>query len=159
MSTNIPQIKFKINPLHIELKKLQNDSCVSANDITHLLSQLTFCYALTDSQLLNFRDYLRETPSHMVYVIYYHNRLVGMITLMLERKLIHNNSNVLHIEDFVIDKVYRGIGLGIEILNIVKNIAMKYSCYKIILNCDEYVQEFYEKADFVTKNLQMAYYL
>ena len=49
-------------------------------------------------------------------------------------KIIHNISNVCHIEDVVIDNNYRGKNLGTKLIEYAKEYAKMEKCYKIILS-------------------------
>jgi len=84
------------------------------------------------------------------------NIIIGSITIIKERKIIHNYNIAAHIEDVVIHEDYRGKGLGKKLINIAKYECSE--CYKIILNCTEEMVYFYEKNGFQKKNVQMAIY-
>ena len=81
-----------------------------------------------------------------------------MGSILIEQKIIHNMGKVAHIEDIVIDKNYRKMGLGSKMINKLKKIAKDNNCYKIILNCNEKLITYYEKYGFSQKNVQMAIY-
>lgn len=82
--------------------------------------------------------------------------IIGSITILKEKKIIHNFGTVAHLEDVVVIKKYRGKKLGNKLINIAKNECE--DCYKIILNCSEDKVKFYEKNGFYKKNVQMAIY-
>lgn len=84
------------------------------------------------------------------------NIIIGSITILKERKIIHNYNIAAHIEDVVIHEDYRGKGLAKKLINIAKYECSE--CYKIILNCTEEMVYFYEKNGFQKKNVQMAIY-
>jgi glucosamine-phosphate N-acetyltransferase len=107
----------------------------------------------------NLNKYLIENGHHRIFAIYYKSDLVGAITVLIEPKIIHNFKNVCHIEDFVIDKKYRGIGIGRIVLEKIKTLAQTYECYKIILDCKDSVISFYNNCGYVKANNQMALYL
>ncbi len=108
----------------------------------------------------NFIDYLEKNENHKVYVLYDNeiNKVIGMGTLLLEKKIIHNFGTVGHIEDIVIHKDYQNQGHGKRILRNIIYEAKKEKCYKVILNCKEELEEFYKKSGLEKKNIQMAYY-
>lgn len=78
-----------------------------------------------------------------IYVITHNQEIVGAITVLVEPKIIHNGSKVAHIEDLVVDKEYRGMGLGSKLLQYAIDKA-KEDCYKIILDCDEDMVKYYK---------------
>ena len=122
-------------------------------EILLLLQQLTSCPPIPIVRYLNIIYNLHE--NHEIYLYFYNNKLVGMGTILIERKIIHNGSNVAHIEDIVVDKDYRNMGIAKQIINFLKAKAKKKMCYKIILNCTEELVPFYEKNSFKKSAIQM----
>jgi glucosamine-phosphate N-acetyltransferase len=126
----------------------------------NLLSQLTVLdissidYELFKSFVLSLNN------NHIVLVIEDNlkNCIIGTITILIEQKLIRNFGKVAHIEDVVIDKDFRGKGIGKLLIQEAIKIAHKNKCYKIILDCDETNVPFYEKCNFKNKGSFMAYY-
>jgi len=66
---------------------------------------------------------------------------------------------VMHVEDLVIDSEYRKYGFGSKILDFVKELAKELNCYKVILNCNCKVIDFYERNKFLNENYQMVFRL
>ncbi len=108
-----------------------------------------------------FLDYLEENPLHKVFVLYCNetHKVVGLGTLLLEKKIIHNFGTVAHIEDIVSSPEFQNQGLGKRIIRNLIYEAKKEKCYKIILNCTPELKAFYQKCGFEEKNTQMAIYL
>ena len=75
-------------------------------------------------------------------------QVIGTATLLIEQKFIHNGGKVGHIEDVVTRKGYEGKGIGKKIIEELIKIATENECYKVILDCNEKVMEFYEKMGF-----------
>lgn len=75
-------------------------------------------------------------------------QVIGTATLLIEQKFIHNGGKVGHIEDVVTRKGYEGKGIGKKIIEELIKIARENECYKVILDCNEKVMEFYEKMGF-----------
>ena len=125
-----------------------------------LLSQLSIVDSKDDITFEKFISYIGTLHNkHMIYVIENNNSIISTITIIIEDKIIHNMGRVMHIEDVIVDKNYRGEGLGKMLLQYAIDIAEKEKCYKIILNCSEETRGFYEKCDFIKKNVQMAKYI
>lgn len=142
---------------------------ISKNDfsieIIEMLNTLSHSININNENALKinfdtFLDYLEANPYHKVYVLYDSeiNKIIGMGTLLLEKKIIHNFGTVGHIEDIVIHKDYQNQGHGKRILRNIIYEAKKEKCYKVILNCKEELEEFYKKCGLEKKNIQMAYY-
>ena len=126
------------------------------NDIIALLKQLTDCSYDKNS----FEKYIDNLPSNQHhFVLEKEGKLLASGVLVIETKIIHNFKNVGHIEDIVVNKIYRGMGLGKKILQYLISYAEKQNCYKVILNCDPKIQSFYESCDLKKYNIQMGKYL
>ena len=130
-------------------------------EITELMSQLTG-ESIQDMHQYKMMSYFKalednstQTP---IYFITYKGGIIGMVKVIYEKKIIHNFSSVAHIEDFVIHSKYRGFGFGKMAVQLIVNHAKNGGCYKVILNCNDEVKEFYEKCGFSHKNHQMAIY-
>ena len=141
LNTNIVNIKFNLD---------------RRVEVLNLLSQLTNCGQIDkdrfDDIVLNLNN------NHNIYIYILDNKVIGIITLLIEQKLIHNGSCVAHVEDLVVDKEYTGKGIATELINFCLNKLSSDVHYKVILNCSEELKSFYEKFGFVQKNIQMAKY-
>ena len=125
--------------------------------IFNLLKQLTIAVSLKESR---FREIILNLPkNHYIFVCIVKDTVIGMITMFLEQKLIHNGACVLHIEDLVVDKNYRGRGIAEALLEYCMTQISLDKYYKIILNCSKELIPFYEKKGFKEKNVQMSKYL
>ena len=83
------------------------------------------------------------------------HQVIGSATLLIEQKFIHNGGKAGHIEDVVTRRGYEGKGIGREILKELIKIAKDNECYKIILDCDEKLVNFYEKIGFKKNSIMM----
>jgi len=126
-------------------------------EILNLLSQLTSCFLIDKERFDNIVYNLKD--NHNIYIYIKDNKVVGIITLLIEQKLIHNGACVAHIEDLVVDKEYSGQGIARELINYCLSKLSSDCHYKVILNCSEELKRFYEKFGFIQKNIQMAKYL
>ena len=86
------------------------------------------------------------------------SNILGAITLLLEQKFIHDGKYVGHIEDFVVKKEYRAINIGSQLLNHAINVSKENNCYKVILDCDERLVNYYGKYGFINKGKYMGLY-
>ena len=108
--------------------------------------------------LENFISSLNENHQIIIIEDYITKEIIGTGTILIETKILHNMGKVAHIEDIVVDKNKRGLGLGFKIINYLVNIAKEKKCYKVILNCSEENVPFYEKCGFNQKSKQMSLY-
>ena len=128
------------------------------NSIFSLLQQLTNAQILNLETFNNIIKSVSNDPNHNIYVYVKDNKAIGMITLLIEQKLIHNGKCVGHIEDLVVDKNNNGQGIAQKLLTLAIQIAKNNNCYKIILDCDKNMVSFYEKTGFKEKGIQMGLY-
>lgn len=129
--------------------------------VLKLLSQLSeFNYS--DIRYEQFKDQfnkISESGTHIFVIDNLENgELIGIGSILIENKFIHNLSSVGHIEDVVIDNKYRGNGYGKILINFLTEFAKNNNCYKVILDCSENNVGFYEKCGFSQKNVQMSLY-
>lgn len=125
-----------------------------SDDILDLLSQLTEVGTPDKDKVF---DEIKKNPNHLIYVLE-DEWIIGCGTLLIEPKFIHNGQSVGHIEDIVIDKKYRNLGLGKKLIDFLINKAKELECYKVILDCSDEHVIFYEKTGFVKKGNQMSLY-
>ncbi|CDS12398.1 hypothetical protein LRAMOSA04592 [Lichtheimia ramosa] len=87
------------------------------------------------------------------------DKVVAAGTIFVERKFVHNNGLVGHIEDIAVDGQQQGKKLGLRIIQALKYIGAKRNCYKVILDCSAKNIPFYEKCGFTQKEYEMAWYV
>tara|TARA_Y100000816_G_C26086548_1_gene573478 strand:+ start:694 stop:1131 length:438 start_codon:yes stop_codon:yes gene_type:complete len=142
----------------INIKKLELNEKYY-NQIIELYSDFTSF----DKNILDFKKLTTIVQNlnnnHNILLYIQDNNIIAAITLIVEQKIIHNGGKVGHIEDFVIKKEYRKKNIGFLLLNYVKLLCQKYNCYKIILDCDSLLENYYIKHDFEKKGNYMALYL
>ena len=125
----------------------------------NLLSQLT------SADIVEFKDWeqqiqkIRENPYHHIFVIEDKGTIIASITLLFEMKIIRNLGKTAHIEDVVVSNDYRSKGIASKLLEHCLELSKKEKCYKVILNCNRDLKNFYKKNGFEEKNIQMSIYL
>ena len=124
--------------------------------LVSLYNQLSECH-IEKLKNNDFIDFVNR--SNVFLFVNEKMKIIGAITALYERKLIHNGGVICHIEDFVVDEQYRGKDVGKALMNFVIQDAKKKKVYKIILDCDKKMQRYYEKYNFEYKNIQMAMYM
>ncbi|OLL22530.1 Glucosamine 6-phosphate N-acetyltransferase [Neolecta irregularis DAH-3] len=85
---------------------------------------------------------------YTIVVLNANDKVVGIGTLMIERKLIHQAGLTGHIEDIVIAESEQGKKLGLKIINSLSAISKAVGCYKVTLVCSDHNVEFYKKCGF-----------
>ena len=139
-----------------------NDFHKSFINLLLQLTQLSFSTNTTKENDWNsFFEDLQNNKHHHIFVIENDekNKIIASITLIIENKVLRNFGKVAHIEDLVVDTNYRKLGLAQKLIDHCISISKKkYCCYKVILNCDESLKEFYKKFSFTQKNIEMSLY-
>lgn len=123
------------------------------NQMIAIYDQLSYC------KELNNEDFLYIVKNQTIFISIDDSLNVqGCITLIIERKMIHNGEYVGHIEDVVVDEMYRSLKIGKQLMKHVIAYAKEKQCYKVILNCNDNVEGFYKKLGFTCKNKEMSLY-
>ncbi len=98
-----------------------------------------------------------DNDHYHYYVAEYQNRVVGVASLIILNKLIRSGNRVGLIEDVAVSKTSGSRGIGLKLIEKLKEVAIDKRCYKTILNCSEDVVGFYEKCGFYKKEVQMRW--
>lgn len=145
----------------IKLKDLMNSNSIDYTrnkfQIFNMLNQLTNAPILSDEKLNNILSSQNEYNLTFAYI--HNSKIKGIITIIIEKKLINNGFCVAHIEDFVVDKEYRNQTIGKILIQFAIKYASLYNCYKVILDCGEDLVEYYKKKNFFRNGVCMRYYL
>lgn len=126
-----------------------------------LLSQLTQTPMLSREIFMN--NLYKITTMGVIYVCYHttiENKIciVGSGTIIIEPKIIRNGKYVGHIEDIVVDEKCRSMGISKTIIEALFFFANESNCYKVILDCNPILSDFYEKLGFEKHGIQMSKY-
>ena len=146
----------------VQIKSLINSNTIQEmvqyfkEQLVELYNQLSECH-IEKLKNNDFIDFVNR--SNVFLFVNEKMKIIGAITALYERKLIHNGGVICHIEDFVVDEEYRGKDVGKALMNFIIQDAKKKKVYKIILDCDKKMQRYYEKYRFEYKNIQMAMYM
>ncbi len=86
-----------------------------------------------------------------IFIYKVDNKIVASITIIEEYKFINNNGKVCHIEDVFVNEHYRNIGIASKLIKYVSTYCIKNNFYKMILNCDKDLVDYYQKFGFIEK--------
>lgn len=136
--------------------------------VVELLAQLTVIdkQGVTEDRFREWCRILSGNPLHKTIVLEEtsdltnrvnneSNKIIGIATLFIEPKLIHNFGFVGHIEDVVVDNNHRNKRIGKKLLDSLSQMAKDQGCYKVILDCSEDNAPFYEKCGFKKHGIEM----
>ncbi len=110
-----------------------------------ILCQLSTTRGLTisDAKLIVERQIKNN---HFTYVLYIDQIPIGIGSLIISERLIHDGKKVGIIEDVAIHKNYHGQGYGRTLVKRLIKEAKKNKCRKVTLDCSDENILFYEKA-------------
>lgn len=139
----------------IESKGFDNIELIEniKNQMISIYNQLSSCTELSNEEFLD----IIKNQTIFISIDELLN-VQGCITLIIERKMIHNGQHVGHIEDVVVDETYRSLKIGKQLMEHVITYTKENQCYKVILNCNDKVEGFYTKLGFTSKNKEMSLY-
>lgn len=151
---------MKNNPDIISIKEILNNPNIINDKTKFMINLFKLLSQLTDSPVLNYKDFLHiinNLPNNHHIFIYksIEYQPIGIITIIIEQKLIHGGKCVGHIEDLVVDSNNKGQGIAKELLNYCIELANEKNCYKVILDCKKELIPFYNKVDFKQKGVCM----
>ena len=140
---------------NIKVEKLTKDDYY--HGFLELLEELT----VVNVNEITFEDFCKQFDDMKseVFVIKDKSKIIGTASVLIENKFIHKLGSVCHIEDVVVNSLYRKHGLGKLLIDHCIEYAKLENCYKIILNCEEKNIKFYEKSGFSSKNVEMSLYI
>ena len=151
-----------------EWLKISSDRESVKNQYISLLSQLT---TVEDMSVEKFEESIRKICEMGDIVVCVDDqrivgsnceakiqRIVGSGTIIYEPKIIHGGKSVGHIEDIVVDEPNRGHQIATKIIKKLTESAKINNCYKVILDCSDDIEKYYERLGFTKKGVQMAIY-
>ena len=125
--------------------------------IFDILNQLAVTPVLSQEAYLKIINNL--TDSHKIFVCNKNDNKIsipiGIITLLIEQKLIHGGLKIAHIEDLVVEKNFRRLNIGKKLLEHCIDYARVRRCYKVILDCSESLENYYRFNHFHKSGIQM----
>lgn len=134
----------------IRTLRMQSDS--DYHEYVDLINQLS---KLVEVSKEDYEDFVFiQNHKHRTFAFEQDGMIVSCITVLIESKLA---GNVLHIEDVVTDSKYQGQGIASKLIDYVKDYAIKEKCYKIILDCSDTNETFYNKLGFYTAGNYMRF--
>ena len=94
-----------------------------------------------------------------LFVAVEENNIIGILTVIIEQKLIREGAIAAHIEDVATRKGHEGKGIGTKLMQHAVKYSKERGCYKIILDCEATLEKYYERFNFETSGKFMRTYL
>lgn len=130
----------------MNIRNITNDDYNGYLDLLYELTQYTW-----NIDKSTFENSLKD-PNRIILVIEDNKKLIGAGSIFILNKLHCNPFG--QIEDVVIKKEYRQLGLGKQLIEQLISIGKAKNCYKIVLNSLKHNIVFYEKCGFVESGVQ-----
>jgi glucosamine-phosphate N-acetyltransferase len=128
-------------------------SWLKSKDFHRLYSQLTKCALLTQEEFEEWFDTVQNNDCFVLFgVVTRRNpQLIGLGTVWLHPRYYRSRGMSAHLEDIVIDEHHQHLGLGRKLVEKIKSWCKDRGCYKIQLNCQSELQEFYKSLGFKSR--------
>jgi len=110
--------------------------------------------SFSSKQFIETLNYISQFSE--IWVVEYDNDLIATGTVIYEKKFIHNNGILCHIEDICVKKSHRKLGIGKLLINKLMDLAKEKGCYKVTLVCNKENTNFYKKCGLDEIGYQMS---
>lgn len=108
---------------------------------------------------VNFLKNILNKNHKIIVIIDENNEIIGTGTVFIEYKLTHNGCKMGHLENILIDKNYQGKGYGEKLVEELLRICKNNNCYRVDLNCNKELTNFYNKNGFNINNICMNVFI
>ena len=131
--------------------QIRNSNAEDFDSIVQLLHQLYPEKSFDLVSLRNVYDFLLASNQWVLLSAICDQLVIGFGSLTLKRNLLWSETLIGYANDLVIDKSYRGQGIGAQILSRLANWAREQGCHRIELNSAfhrKYAHAFFEHQGF-----------
>jgi len=143
-----------------KIKKLEK------SDLKEHLGSLIATYenlsAIWDMELVHAEKVFGEMQKQWSYIFVAlnpENWIIGCGSLLIEQKIQKHGSSCGHIEDIVVRKWFEWQGIGSKIIKSIMAELENHNCYKVILDCEEGLADYYTRFGFEVDGVFMRKYL
>lgn len=112
---------------------------------------------ISEEYFNNFIDNVLN-ENHLIILLKKDNIIIGSGTILIEHELTYNGCTMGHIENILIDEKYRKQDYGEALVKYLLEICNNRKCYRVDLNCNSELENFYKKNNFNKKHICMNYY-
>ena len=136
----------------IELNKDAIKGLKDIADFYGILSEFHSCGGYTEEKLIQLLEDRRKS-SIITYICRSdRDEIIGTASILIEHKMWGLAG---HIEDVVVHRNWRGMGVGRSLIDKCVWAARKFDCYKVVLDCETHNIPFYERCGFKRGEAQM----
>ena len=126
------------------------------DDVFILLNQLKEKDIDSLDKDVSWKNFISNTGANSIIGLY-ENKIVAYGSIVIENKIRGDVAG--HIEDIVVNEVYRANGVGEKLIKELIKIGKDKGCYRITLLCDKSLEKFYNKNGFKAKEIAMKLYI
>lgn len=152
MPSHAKELRFSIR----ELKRADVDGYLQLLAQLSDIGDKSLWTETTKNKVYDFIDGVEQTK---IYVATDNvtDQLLGAMTIVMEPKFLRGGSIVAHVEDVVVSQTARKRGIGRSLLQYAVHLAEKVGAYKVILDCDQNLIDFYKACGFCQSSVQMRH--
>jgi N-acetylglutamate synthase-like GNAT family acetyltransferase len=120
-------------------------------DVLELLRSMDGESEMDSGEALNIWNKIKQYPYYKLLVVEDNNRIIGTCSLIIIDNLGHKGAKLAVVESVIVERKFRGRGVGHIMMNHVMEMAKKEKCYKIMLSSNKkriLAHRFYQKLGF-----------
>lgn len=126
------------------------------DDIYYGLLDCFSSFGQTISHELAEIQFLNRQKTVKTFVACEDNKnVIGTISVMVKHGFTHNGRPAATIEDVITKSHYRHLGIGAMLVNHAVSYCRQLNCYKVILDCNEGLESFYNQFGFHKDGYEM----
>ncbi|KAK9465171.1 acyl-CoA N-acyltransferase [Lipomyces arxii] len=151
-----PEVATQLAPEYI-LRSLKASDY--HHNVLNVLKDLTTVGDISEAKFIEQCEFMHSRQGEYFMIVIEKistGNVVAVGTLLVERKFIHECGLVGHIEDIAVAKSEQGKSLGKKIIAALDFIGQKSGCYKNILDCSPYNEQFYVKCGYSNVGFEMT---
>ncbi len=133
---------------------LEETSSSDSSHILNLISKIEPSLKIKEDIIKTILD---DANNH-IFLIKFDDKNIGIVTLTLEPKFIHEGCKAGHVEDLLILPEYRGNKISNKVIEELKEKCMNSECYKIILDVsNSKIKDIFKNSGFQEDGHCMSY--
>jgi glucosamine-phosphate N-acetyltransferase len=130
----------------MEIRKIKEADFLPGSGFFETLSNLSPTPEVDHQEAIRLWKEIRRYT--IIYVAIDNNQIIGTIRLLLELKFYRGLSIAGHIEDVITRKGFENLGVASQLIKEIIEEAKRHDCYKLILDCHEDLERFYNRFGF-----------
>ncbi len=143
-----------------KIKEISNEEFIKYNESFYItLSALKESSTLSIKNSIELLEEINSQNGHIFVAIQEPYGIIGTAKLLIEQKFSNEGEKSGHLEDIVTRIGFRNKGVQKNLIMEIIKYSKINNCYKITLDCDSKLEEFYNKFGFKDSGNFMRKYL